>query len=84
MSGVMYLRKQKNLLEGKLEIFDNSELQLKMHIKGTYSLLYPTPVYSNFLFNTGWESTVHVSHCAALYSGCIFVPLCRELIIFVF
>ena len=34
--------------------------------------------------NTGWERTVHVSRCPALYSGRIFVPLCRELIIFVF
>ena len=33
---------------------------------------------------TGWERTVHISHCPALYSGRIFVPLCRELIIFVF
>ena len=33
---------------------------------------------------TGWEGTVHVSRCPALYSGRIFVPLCRELIIFVF
>ena len=33
---------------------------------------------------TGWERTVHVSRCPALYSGRIFVPLCRELIIFVF
>ena len=32
---------------------------------------------------TGWERTVHVSRCPALYSGRIFVPLCRELIIFV-
>ena len=32
----------------------------------------------------GWERTVHVSRCPALYSGRIFVPLCRELIIFVF
>ena len=35
-------------------------------------------------YGTGWERTVHVSHCPALYSGRIFVPLCRELIIFVF
>ena len=28
---------------------------------------------------TGWERTVHVSRCPALYSGRIFVPLCREL-----
>ena len=34
--------------------------------------------------NTGWERTVHVSRCAALYSGRIFIPLCRELIVFVF
>ena len=34
--------------------------------------------------NTGWDRTVHVSRCPALYSGRIFVPLCRELIIFVF
>ena len=33
---------------------------------------------------TGWERTVHVSRCPALYNGRIFVPLCRELIIFVF
>ena len=33
---------------------------------------------------TGWERTVHVSRCLAQYSGRIFVPLCRELIIFVF
>ena len=33
---------------------------------------------------TGLERTVHVSRCPALYSGRIFVPLCRELIIFVF
>ena len=33
---------------------------------------------------TGWERTVHVSRCPALYSGRIFVSLCRELIIFVF
>ena len=33
---------------------------------------------------TGWERTVHVSRCPALYSGRIFVLLCRELIIFVF
>ena len=33
---------------------------------------------------TGWERTVHVSRCPALYSECIFVPLCRKLIIFVF
>ena len=33
---------------------------------------------------TGWERTVHVSRCPALYGGRIFVPLCRELIIFVF
>ena len=33
---------------------------------------------------TGWERTVHVSRCPALYSGRIFVPLCRKLIIFVF
>ena len=33
---------------------------------------------------TGWERTVHVSRCTALYSGRIFVPLCREVIIFVF
>ena len=32
---------------------------------------------------TCWERTVHVSRCPALYSGRIFVPLCRELIIFV-
>ena len=37
-----------------------------------------------FPFNIGWERTVHVSHCPALYSGRIFVPLCRESIIFVF
>ena len=36
------------------------------------------------IYFTGWESTVHVSRCPALYSGRIFVPLCRELIIFVF
>ena len=35
-------------------------------------------------YNTGWGRTVHVSRCPALYSGRIFVPLCRELIIFVF
>ena len=33
---------------------------------------------------TGWERTVHMSRCQALYSGRIFVSLCRELIIFVF
>ena len=33
---------------------------------------------------TGWERTVHVFRYPALYSGRIFVPLCRELIIFVF
>ena len=26
---------------------------------------------------TGWERTVHVSRCLALYSGRIFVPLCN-------
>ena len=36
------------------------------------------------LIITGWERTVHVSRCPALCSGSIFVPLCRELIIFVF
>ena len=35
-------------------------------------------------FPTGWERTVHVSTCPALYSGRIFVSLCRELITFVF
>ena len=34
--------------------------------------------------STGWERTVYVSPCPALYSGRIFVPFCRELIIFVF
>ena len=34
--------------------------------------------------STGWERTVHVCRCPALYSGRIFVPLCRELIISVF
>ena len=33
---------------------------------------------------TGWERTVHMYRCPALYSGRIFVSLCRELIIFVF
>ena len=33
---------------------------------------------------TGWERTVHVTRCPALYSGRIFVPLGRELNIFVF
>ena len=33
---------------------------------------------------TVWERTVHVSRCPALYSGRTFVPLCLELIIFVF
>ena len=40
-------------------------------------------IFKSPLF-TGWERTVHVSRCLALYSGRIFVPLCRELIIFVF
>ena len=35
-------------------------------------------------YYTSWERTAHVSRCSALYSGRIFVPLCRELIIFVF
>ena len=39
---------------------------------------------ANSSLNTVWEHTVHVSHCAVLYSGHIFVPLCRKLIIFVF
>ena len=41
-------------------------------------------VETSALLLTGWERTVHVSRCPALYSGRIFVPLCRELIIFVF
>ena len=32
---------------------------------------------------TGWERTVHMSCCAALYSGRIFVPLGQELMVFV-
>ena len=40
--------------------------------------------YFSSTISTGWERTVHVSRCLALYSGRIFVPLCRELIILVF
>ena len=36
----------------------------------------------HILITTGWERTVHVSRCSALYSGRIFVPLSPELIIF--
>ena len=32
------------------------------------------------LYIIGWERTVHVSRCPTLYSGRIFVPLCRELL----
>ena len=42
------------------------------------------PLKDLCVINTGWERTVHVSRCPALYSGRIFVQLSRELIIFVF
>ena len=34
--------------------------------------------------STGWERTVHVPRCTALYSGCIFVLICREMSVLVF
>ena len=43
-----------------------------------------TNIYICNYITTGWERAVHVSRCPALYSGRIFVPLCRELIIFMF
>ena len=54
------------------------------------TLLHTTVNYDNILdkneykHSTGSERTVHMSRCPVLYSGRIFVPLCRELIIFVF
>ena len=32
----------------------------------------------------GWERTVHVSRCTALYRGHIFVPICREVLLLCF
>ena len=55
-------------------------------IQGEQLFLYTTHRLNlmHLAINTGWERTVHVSRCPALYSGRIFVPLCRKLITFVF
>ena len=60
-----------------------NNLQNKMHIRWFLMASKIIDLYHVYHI-TGWERTVHVSRYPALYSGRIFVPLCRELIIFVF
>ena len=72
-TGAMFVKEQEvNLLPLNIIIMDRPPYS-QMIIPDSIGYMY-----------TGWERTVHVYRCPALYSGRIFVPLCQELIIFVF
>ena len=61
-----YNKKAKVALNCSPEVFKNYN-----YLEQLTNVLKKVPII------TGRERTVHMSRCPALYSGCIFVPLCR-------